>query len=189
MKGKNKRTVIFICLSLFIILISFFLLGGCKGANKLNPDIDAPQMVVNPDTIRLGVAHITGTDIVFEGSGFHPEDSVFISLIGPDNTQVVIADGKIYRDGTFRAQATPLAKIIGILKANITGTYNVDGTYNQILVITRDPIPPGVYKARAHGMISDQSAETTFTIRKSSLKDRIKDWVGVKMGKIQIRRN
>ncbi len=189
MKGKNKRITIFICLSLFIILMTFFLLWGCKGANKLNPDIDTPQMVVNPDAIRLGVAHVTGTDIVFEGSGFQPEDSVFIILIGPDNTQVVIADGKIYRDGTFRAQATPLAKITGILKANITGTYNVDGTYNQILVITRDPIPPGVYTAHAHGMISDQHAETTFTIRKPSLTDRMKDWLGVKMGKIQLKKD
>lgn len=184
----ERNTSKIIC-SLLIIAAGCFLLLGCKGVNKLSPDTDAPQMVVNPDIIRLGVAHVTGTDIIFEGSGFKPDDSVFISLVGPDNLQVAIADGNVYRDGTFRAKVTPLAKITGILKANITGTYGADGTYRQILVITREPIPPGVYKAIARGMISNQQAEADFTVSKPALTDRIKDWLGVKMGKIQVRKD
>ncbi len=185
----NSRKIICPLLILFVIVAGIFPLWGCKSANKLNPHANAPQVVVNPDTIRLGVAHVIGTEIVFEGAGFEPDDSVFISLIGPDNLQVTIADGKVYRDGTFQAKVTPLAKITGLLRANITGTYGVDGTYHQILVITKDPLPPGVYIALASGMISDQRAETKFTIRKPALRDRIKDWLGVKMGKIQIKKD
>ena len=187
MRQKNEASKI-LFLTVLIITAGVFLLSGCKGANKLNPEVTGPQLVVNPDTIRLGVAHVTGTEIVFEGSGFEPDDAVFISLTGPKDLKVVVAHSKIYKDGTFMAKVTPLAKVTGILKANITGTYAVDGKYNQILVITQDPIPAGVYTAVATGMLSNQSAEVEFTVSKPSLIDSFKDWLGKKMGKIQVKK-
>lgn len=186
-KQKNGFPVIFF-ITVLIMTMGFLLLSGCQGTNKLNPDISDPQIIVNPDTIRMGVAHVTKTEIVFQGSGFQPDDSVFISLIGPDDIKVALADSRVYPDGKFTAKVTPLAKVTGILKANITGTFSTDGTYNQILVITRDPIPAGAYTAVATGMISNQQAEVKFTIGKPNLIDNIKDWLGKKMGKIQFKK-
>lgn len=186
-KQKNGFPTIFFIIVL-ILATGLFFLSGCKGANKLNPEVSDPQIIVNPDTIRLGVAHVTKTEIVFKGSGFQPDDSVFISLIGPDDIKVVVADSRVYPDGKFTAKVTPLAKVTGILKAGITGTFAVDGRYNQILVITQDPIPAGEYTAVAIGMISNQKAEAKFTISKPNLIDNIKDWLGKKAGKIQIKK-
>jgi hypothetical protein len=186
-KQKNRFPAIFFIIVL-ILTTGLFFLSGCKGANKLNPEVSDPQIIVNPDNIRMGVAHVTKTEIVFQGSGFQPDDSVFISLVGPDDTKVALADAKVYPDGKFTAKVTPLAKVTGILKANITGTFSTDGTYNQILVITRDPIPAGAYTAVATGMISNQQAEVKFTIGKPNLIDNIKDWLGKKMGKIQFKK-
>jgi hypothetical protein len=74
------------------------------------------------------------------------------------------------------------------LRASITGTFASDGKYNQILVITQDPIPAGVYTAVATGMISDQKAEVKFTISKPNMIDNIKDGLGKKTGKIQVKK-
>ena len=186
-KQKNGFPAIFF-ITVLILTAGLFFLSGCKGANKLNPKVSDPQIIVNPDTIRLGVAHVTKTEIVFQGSGFQPDDSVFISLIGPDDIKVVVADSRVYPDGKFTAKVTPLAKITGILKVSITGTFAADGRYNQILVITQDPIPAGTYTAVATGMLSNQKAEVQLTIGKPNLIDNIKDWLGKKAGKIQVKK-
>jgi len=186
-REKNRFPAIFF-LAVITLTVGLFLLSGCKSTNKLNPEATDPQIIVNPDNIRLGVAHVTGTEIVFQGSGFQTDDSVFISLIGPDDTKVALADSRVYPDGKFTAKVTPLAKVTGILNASITGTFAADGTYNQILVITRDPIPAGTYTAVATGMISNQKAEVKFTISEPNLIDNIKDWLGKKAGKIQVKK-
>ncbi|HDQ04300.1 MAG TPA: hypothetical protein ENN23_07025 [Deltaproteobacteria bacterium] len=174
--------------AVLLVMACIFLLSGCSCSNKLDKSITGPQVVVNPDVIRLGVANVTGMDIIFEGSGFQPDDSVFITLAGPKDTQVAVADSKVNPDGTFQAAVTPLAKVTGILRANITGTYSEDGKYNQILVITQDPIKPGVYTAVATGMLSDQSAETKITFRRPAAANSLKDWLGKRTGKIQDKR-
>ncbi len=186
-KQKSRYSAILFP-TVLILTAGLFLLSGCKAANKLNPDVTDPQIIVNPDTIRLGVAHVTKTEIMFQGSGFQPDDSVFISLVGPDDIKVALADSRVYPDGKFTAKVTPLAKVTGILKANITGTFASDGRYNQILVITQDPIPTGTYTAVATGMISNQKAEVKFTISEPNLLDNIKDWLGKKAGKIQVKK-
>src|SRR4030066_491369 len=104
----------------------------------------------------------------------------FIIVFGPYDIKVVVAYSRFYPDGKFTAKVTPLAKVTGILKASITGTFAVDGRYNQILVITQDPIPAGEYTAVAIGMISNQKAEAKFTIGKPNLIDKVKDWLGKK---------
>ena len=45
-------------------------------------------------------------------------------------------------------------------------------------------MPLGTYTARAISMLSDREAECTLKVKGPSLIDRIKDWIGVKLGKI-----
>lgn len=173
-----------------LILVGGFLVSSCTAALKtLNPSISGPQLIVNPESISLGVAKLTGTDVVFEGSGFKPGDSVFITLFGPNKTEVVAAGGKVGSDGKFKATMEALVKVAGILKANVSSEYAADGKQKQILVITQPPIPAGTYTARATSMLSDLSAETTLVVREPSVGDRLKDWLGKKLGKIQDKRS
>lgn len=193
------------------------LFSGCglRGPNTLNPAIAGPQLVVNPGKVSLGIAALVGTNIIFEGSGFQPGESVFISLAepggaeavaisrikNPDGTytmvtparsggpEVIAADAKVGRDGTFKTSVSTLTKVTGILKADMDiETFSEDAEYRQSIVITREPIPAGVYTVRATGMLSDLTAETTLTINAPSLTDRFKDWIGKKLGKIQDKR-
>ncbi len=204
--------------TLILMMVAGLLFTGCagRGPNTINPAISTPQVVVNPDTVRLGIANLMSTDIVFKGSGFRAGDSVFISLSGPGgakgavssriknpdgsftwvsapnegSTEVIVADAKVNPDGTFQAKVGILAKVTGILRADMAvDTYSEDAKYKQALVINREPIPTGVYTARATGMLSDQSAVTQFTLAEPSLTDRFKDWIGKKMGKIQDKRS
>jgi hypothetical protein len=205
-------------LAAVVIAGSGFLPSGCalRSPNIIDPAAAGPRIAVNPDSIRLGVAALMGTNIIFEGAGFQPGDSVFISLVGPDNadgavatkivnpdgtvtittmegpveTEVIMADGKVRTDGTFTATVTNLTKVTGILRADMAiDTYSENAEYGQSVVITREPVPTGVYTARATGKLSNQKAETKFTIGGPSITDRLKDWIGKKMGKIQDKRS
>src|SRR4030042_1232369 len=96
---KKRFSKLLFLLGLFILGGSF-LLSGCANAPKtLNSAISGPQVIVNPESVSLGVAALTGAKIVFEGSGFKPEDCVFITLFGPNKTEAVVADGKVGSDG------------------------------------------------------------------------------------------
>jgi hypothetical protein len=189
LKQKNRFSRILFLAGLMIAGGGFFLSGCALSPNIINPAVAGPQVIVNPDSIRLGVANVMGTDIVFEGSGFQPDDSVLINLAGPANAEVNVANSKVNPDGTFTATITKLTKVTGILRADIAfDTYSEDAKYGQAIVIVQEPIPTGVYTARATGMLSDQKAETKFTISDPSIIDRLKDWIGKKMGKIQDKR-
>ncbi|HET57876.1 MAG TPA: hypothetical protein ENN35_05480 [Deltaproteobacteria bacterium] len=186
MSGRRMKSFSKVLVATGIVALagSLFLSGCSTTPMQLNPDITDPQLIVNPASIRLGVANVAGTAIVFEGSGFKPEDSVFISLIGPGDTDAALANGTVEADGTFRAVASPLAKVTGILRANISGSYDEDGSYNQFVVLTKPLVPPGVYTARATAMLSGQSAETDFIIKEAAGAQQLKDWLGIKLGKI-----
>ena len=183
---QKKRFSNLLLLTGLFILGGSVLFSGCTHALKtFNPAISGPQLIVNPESISLGVAKLTGTKIVFEGSGFTPEDSVFITLFGPNKTDVVAAGGKVRSDGKFTAKVEDLVKIAGILKANVSSEYAADGKQKQFVVITQSPIPAGTYTAKATSMLSDLSAETKLIIKEPSVGDRLKDWLGKKLGKIQ----
>ncbi len=187
MSGMQKKRLskLSLLVGLFI-LGGIFLLCGCSSAPKtLNSAVSGPQVVVNPESVSLGVAKLTGTKVVFEGSGFKPDDSVFITLFGPNNTEAVVADGKVGADGKFTATMGTLAKVTGILKGNVSGKYAADGKYDQFIVITQPPIPAGTYTAKATSMLSDLTAETKLAITEPSVFDSVKDWLGKKTGKIQ----
>jgi len=70
MEHNFKKVLTIISL---LILSSIFLILGCSEAIKtLDQGIKGPQIIVNPGTVRLGVAKMKGTKIVFSGSGFQP---------------------------------------------------------------------------------------------------------------------
>jgi hypothetical protein len=185
---KKRFSKLLLLLGLFILGGSFLLSGCATTPKALNPAISGPQLIVNPESISLGVAALSGTKIVFEGSGFKPNDSVFITLFGPNKTEAVVADGKVGPDGKFTATVGTLAKVTGILKGNVSGKYAADGSYDQFIVITQPPIPAGTYTAKATSMLSNQTAETKLIIEEPSAIDSLKDWLGIKTGKIMDKR-
>jgi hypothetical protein len=182
MRRNFKR--IFVVVSLFA-LGGAFLISGCAGSPKtLDMSVTGPQMIVNPQAVRLGIARIIDTNIVFSGAGFKPDDSVFIELldvpVNGEKRDLAIAEAEVGKDGTFHAAVGKLTKISDFLRASL-GT-NEKG--ENAPVITGPPMPPGIYTARATSMLADTKAECTLEVKGPSLFDRIKDWLGVKMGKI-----
>jgi hypothetical protein len=168
-----------------LVISGVFLILGCSGSVKtLDMTVEGPQMIVNPQTVRVGIARIIDTSIVFSGAGFEPDDSVFITLLdvpmNGEKVDLAIADGNVGKDGIFHAPVGKLTKISDFLRAEL-GT-NKKG--ENAPVITRPPMPPGIYTARATSMLADIKAECPLEVKGPSLFDKIKDWLGVKMGKI-----
>jgi hypothetical protein len=167
-----------------MIFICLFVVSGCSGPpKKLDPSITGPQVIVNPETVRLGVVKMRDTNIVFEGSGFQSKagDSVLITLKGPNETKVIAAEAPIEPDGTFKAPVPPLTKIMEFLKADIT----FNEKFENVVVISQPPIPKGVYTAKVESMISKKTAETKLNVKGKTVIDSFKDWIGKLKGKIQ----
>lgn len=165
-----------ISLGLLIILL------GCAGPPKaLDPSVSGPQLIVNPELVRLSVSKMKDTNIVFEGSGFKPGDSVLITLTGPQETKVIAAEAPINPDGTFKAAVSALTKVMEFLRAEIT----FNEKFENVVILSQPPIPKGIYTARVESMISKQTAETTLNIKGPTMIDRLKDWLGKLTGKIK----
>jgi hypothetical protein len=177
MSGQKK-----IIFSRLMILACLIILFGCANSpKKLDPSISGPQAIVNPEFIRLSVSKLKDTNIVFEGSGFKSGDSVLVTLSGPNETKVFVAEAPIKPDGTFKAPVPPLTKFMEILRADVT----FDEKFQNVVVISQPPIPKGVYTAKAGSMISKQTAETKLTIKGPTVIDSLKDWIGGLTGKIK----
>lgn len=162
------------------------LLAGCATQPQaLDPAVTDPQLIVEPTSISLGVATLAGTDIVFKGSGFRPEDTVFVTLYGPEDTELAVADGVVGADGTFSAQVGLLSKVVGILRAGIVQSFDEEGNPVQYMHLTEPTIPAGLYTARAYSMLTDRYADTELLVRHPSGVDNLKDWLGGKLGKIK----
>jgi hypothetical protein len=158
------------------------MISGCSTPpKKLDPSISGPQLIVNPECIRLGVVKMRDTNIVFEGSGFNPGDSVLITLTGPNDTKVIAAEAPIQKDGTFKAVVPPLTKIMEFLRADVT----FDEKFQNVVVISQPPIPKGVYTAKVESMVSKQTADTKLTVKGKTVIDSFKDWIGGLKGRIQ----
>ncbi len=182
---KKRDLKRFLAINSFLIFSGIFLLSGCSEPTKtLNKQVKYPQLIVNPETVRLGVAKLKGTNIVFSGSGFEPGDSIFIKLlnVAADEKRVdlPIAFADVENDGTFNAKVGTLTKVSDFLRAKIGSNEKME----NIIIITGPPMPVGIYRARAISMLSDREAECTLEVKGPSLIDRIKDWIGVKLGKI-----
>lgn len=170
-----------------IVLVSFLLVLGCSNPPKtLDRTVTGPQVIINPGSIRLGVAKLMDTIIVFEGSGFKPGDSMFISLIGPNETKAIVAEGPIKPDGTFKVELgkssiNKLTKAMEILRADIVPNEK----FEPVVVISQLPIPKGVYTVKVNSMLSPLTAETKLTVKGPTVIDSVMDWIGKLTGKIQ----
>ncbi len=180
---KNKKIAgIFTCITIITCLFM-----GCAGTPmKFNPDSTAPQLIVDPPSIRLGIARLlNSTQLVFQGQGFHPGDSVFINLVGVEKdgetTDVPIAEAVVEADGRFTAEVQKLVKITELLR----GDTELDDQMEMYVLISRPPLPAGTYTVRAESMESDKKAECQLVVKDPSLGDRFKDWVGGLLGKIK----
>ena len=182
MKHNFKKVLPIISLLIFFTIV---LISGCSEAVKsLDQGIKGPQIIVNPGTVRLGVAKMKGTKIVFSGSGFEPGDSVFIKLLNvPVNGKKVdlsVAAADVDKNGTFNAKVGILTKISDFLRAKL-GSNEKD---ENIIIVSNPPMPASAYTARAVSMLSDKKAECTLNVKGPSLIDRLKDWLGTLLGKI-----
>lgn len=181
---SNQLKVI---ISRLMILMCLIGVSGCASPPKtLDPSISGPQMIVNPETIRLGVAKVLDTKIFFEGSGFKAKDSIYIELLGPKQAKLVVAEALIQPDGTFKAEVSKLAKITEILRAD--ASFEIDKKYREFVIITQPPIPKGIYTAKVICMSSNLTAETKLTIKGPSMVDRTKDLLGRILGKIRFKK-
>ncbi len=185
-KGGSWTFMVWLCLML-IVAGSIFISPGCASTpKKLDPSLAGPQVIVNPESIRLGVAKLMDTIIVFEGSGFKPGDSIFITLLGPEDTKAIVAEAPIKPDGTFRAELgkstmAKLTKAMEILKADIVPNEK----FEPVVVISQPPIPEGVYTVKVTSMMSSLTAETKLEVKGPSVVDRVMDWIGGLTGKIK----
>jgi len=176
--GKEKKIIFW----RVMVLTCLVIVWGCTSTPKtLDPSVSGPQVIVNPETIRLSVSKLKDTNIVFEGSGFKSGDSVLVTLLGPTETKVFVAEAPIKPDGTFKAAVPPLTRFMEILRADVT----FDEKFQNVVVISQPPIPEGVYTAKAGSMISKQTAETKLTVKGPTVIDSLKDWIGGLTGKIK----
>ena len=168
----------------FSIIFTFMLKGFLLNAKEFDRNMAGPRMTVEPDTIRLGIAKLKDTDIVFRGKGFQPEDSVFIKLTGVKKDDKImdipIADGDVDKNGNFAASVSILVKVNQLLRAKIGSNEDME----TIIIISQPPIPEGVYTVKAVSMESDIKAECKLRVKGPSVLDGIKDWIGGLLGKI-----
>jgi hypothetical protein len=175
-----------IWISLVLLGIIFTIFSFASSQKTLAPSVSGPQVIVAPDTIRLGVAKLMSTNIVFEGAGFKSGDSIFITLLGPNETKVIVAEAQIKPDGSFRAEVgessgSKLTKAMEILRAEIA----FNEKFESVVVISQPPIPEGAYTVKVTSMLSDRTAETNLIVKGPSIIDRLKDWIGKVTGKIE----
>jgi len=168
-----------------MILTWLFAGLSCAGTLKtLDPSISGAQVIVNPETVYLGVVKLRDTNLVFEGAGFKPGDSIFITLVGPQDTKVIAAEAPIKPDGTFKAAVPPLTKIMEILRAEVI----INEKFENVVVISQPPIPEGIYTAKVTSMLANLTAETKLTVKGPSVMNRMVDWIGKITGKIQYKK-
>jgi len=185
-KGWSWGLMVCICFML-VVAGGVFISPGCASPPKtLDRSVPGPQVIVNPESIRLGVAKLMDTVIIFEGSGFKPGDSMFITLLGPNETKAIVAEGPIKPDGTFKVELgkssiNKLTKAMEILKADIVQNEK----FEPVVVISQPPIPKGLYIVKVTSMMSPLTAETKLEVKGPSIIDSVMDWIGGLTGKIK----
>jgi hypothetical protein len=189
-KRKRLSKEVFLKGGLISIIVIFMVTDCATAQKEFDTKITGPQMIIEPDTIRLGVAKVMGTQIVFMGKGFQPEDSVFISLLGvKTKDQVVdipIADGDVDNNGYFNVElGSDLIAMVFKIGVLLRAKSGVNEKGEKFIIISQPPIPEGIYTVRAVSMESDRTAECKLMIKGPSILDRMKDWMGGLMGKIE----
>ncbi|UCF56364.1 MAG: hypothetical protein JSW15_09800, partial [Deltaproteobacteria bacterium] len=72
MRGKWFSNEACVKPGLISLMVIFMFIGCASSPKEFDPKIQGPQMVVQPDTIRLGIAKLKDTQIVFKGKSFQP---------------------------------------------------------------------------------------------------------------------
>jgi hypothetical protein len=169
---------------LFCILLVFLFAGCASAPATFDPNVTGPQMIVDPKSVGLNVATVTGTPVIFKGKGFQPGDSVFIQLLGVKkdgkDVNVPVADANVGPNGEFTAKMETLVKATELLRATLGSNEKMETT----IIISQPTIEPGVYTARAVSMDSDKTAECKWTLEPPSCWGNFKDWIGKSQGKI-----
>jgi hypothetical protein len=183
---KKRQIWNVLAISAILIFSALFLFSGCGAPGKtLDKSIKGPQLIVNPDSVTLGVVGLLKSKVIFSGSGFQPKDSVFIKLLDVPlqgkKVDVPIASGNVGDDGTFHAPVGTFVKVTDILRAKT----KLDDELQNVIVITGPPMAEGTYTALAESMLSEKKAECTFKVEGPSVMDGIKDWLGGLLGKIE----
>jgi hypothetical protein len=187
MVKRKKGYVLTLMVLVSLMSVCLLMLSGCSSPpKKLDPSKSGPQVIVNPETIRLGIAKVLDTKILFEGSGFKPKDSIYIELFGPKQTKLVVAESLIQPDGAFKAEVSKLTRITEILRAD--ASFEIEKKYKEFVIITQPPIPEGVYAAKVTCMSSDMTAETKLNVKGPSILDSTKDLLGKMLGKIRYKK-
>jgi hypothetical protein len=187
MKEKVQSSKIRWCNGILLI-ITLIMIAGCGSEapkpKDFNSAVEGPQLIVEPDVIRLGVAKLVGTEIIFRGKGFDPDEKIMVVLSGneEDNREVSIpvGFGKTDENGLFKAIVEKREKIFNILRADVNF-----GEKGASIVIMGPPIPTGMYTAEAFGYNSEKKATCLLTFNKPTVTDQTKDWLGSLLGKIE----
>jgi hypothetical protein len=176
-----------ICLKGLMVTVSLiFAFSGCATApSTFDKGIEGPQMIVDPQSVSLGVVSLAKTPIVFKGMGFEPEDSVFINLLnvkkGDKMVHIPIAAGDVDKEGRFVASVGTIEKVNELLNAKIGSNEKLE----TVIIVSGPPIPAGTYTARAVSMESDKIAVCKITFKEPLGFDVLKDLLGQLLGKVK----
>ena len=176
----NNRLVSDIHKMVIIVFIILFMTipGGCKNApTQLDPNSAEPKIFVTPETIRLGIAKMTETDIIFRGTGFTPGDSVIIKILNVQKDgkriNIPIAEANVDPNGQFETEMDILVKVAELLRAEI----GMDDNFETIIIVKNKPIEAGLYAIKAECMETDKTAECKLQIK--SNRYRRFNWYGI----------
>jgi hypothetical protein len=168
---------------LFAALLLVFV--GCAAEKKhFDESVKGAQVIVEPDTLHLGVVRMLTKDISFRGRGFIPNEGYCVYLRGDEertrSVDVPICCGVVDEKGAFDDKAKTLVKADYLLNADFT-----TGKKGYLVIINKPPVPEGKYKAVATGFDSKIEAQTPVIIKGPTLKDHVMDWVGQLLGKVK----
>lgn len=183
---QNSRFWKWLIAGFLVIMMAGSSFMGCATAPRmLDSSVTGPQVVVNPEKIRLSVAKLKSTNFFFEGSGFQPGDSVLINLVGPDGTKVIVGEAPVKADGKFLAKVNDLTKFMEIMKGDVS----FNDQLLPVVIIKQAPIPAGIYTVKVSSMIASLAAETKLKVKGPGALGCLMDWIGIKTGKIVDKRS
>ncbi|MDY6904274.1 MAG: hypothetical protein SWH61_06285 [Thermodesulfobacteriota bacterium] len=170
------------------VLMGFLLVtAGCGHAPmEFTENAAGPQIIVEPPVISTGIATlVNSTTLIFKGKGFPAGDAVFINIQKTETAEPVgplfIADATVQPDGTFSTEVEKIVKINELLRANL----GLNDEMEKIIVVSKSPIPAGIYTVHAECMKSDQTAQSRLIVEDASMGESFKDWLGGLLGKIE----
>ncbi len=141
-----------------LILVMAFL-ANLTGLNAADLSVAPDKTAISPDLIK--------EPIMFNGSGWKPNEMVIIDLVLPagvkvkgasEGENVGIAMGNADANGGLKAKVDPMTVLMTFLQVGWDdNTMKPDFTQST-------PLPPGNYTLKARGVDSGVETQTTLTI-------------------------